>query len=56
MEIIDELEPVEQEASNGIQLRARLGRKVLAALTLASLLALLRSRWLSRLGMRPRYG
>ena len=54
--LLDELEPVEQEASTFRPKRALSWIPLLAALTLASLLALLRSRWLSRLGMRPRYG
>ena len=54
--LLEELEPVEQEASTFRPKRALSWMPLLAALMLASLLALLRSRWLSRLGMRPRYG
>ena len=54
--LLDELEPVEQESSTFRPKRALSWMPLLAALTLATLLALLRSNWLSRLGMRPRYG
>jgi len=54
--LLDELEPVEQEASTFRPKRALSWIPLLAALVLASLLALLRSNWLPRLMMNPRYG
>ena len=54
--LLDELEPVEQEASTFRPKRALSWIPLLAALALASLLALLRSNWLPRLMMNPRYG
>jgi Ca-activated chloride channel family protein len=54
--LLDELEPVEQEASTFRPKRALSWIPLLAALGLASLLAILRSNWLPRLIMNPRFG
>jgi Ca-activated chloride channel family protein len=54
--LLDELEPVEQEASTFRPKRALSWIPLLAALALASLLAVLRSRWLNFLRVSPRYG
>ena len=54
--LLDELEPVEQEASTFRPKRALSWLPLLAALTLATLLALLRSHWWQRLGRNPGYG
>ena len=54
--LLDELEPVEPEASTFRPKRALSWIPLLAALALASLLAVLRSRWLNLLRVSPRYG
>ena len=53
--LLDELEPVEQEASTFRPKRALSWLPLLAALALATLLAVLRSHWLRRLGQSPGY-
>ena len=54
--LLDELEPVEQEASTFRPKRALSWLPLLAALGMATLLAVLRSHWLQRLIQRPSYG
>lgn len=54
--LLDELEPVEQEASTFRPKRALSWLPLLAALTIATLLAILRSHLLQRLIQRPNYG
>ena len=54
--LLDELEPVEQEASTFRPKRALSWIPLLAALALATLLAVLRSRWLNVFKARPHYG
>jgi Ca-activated chloride channel family protein len=54
--LLDELEPVEQEASTFRPKRALSWIPLLAALVLATLLAILRSHWLHILRPRPSYG
>ena len=54
--LLDELEPVEQEASTFRPRRSLSWIPLLAALTLATLLAVLRSHWLKVFRARPRYG
>lgn len=54
--LLDELEPVEQEASTFRPKRALSWLPLLAALSMATLLAVLRSHWLQRLIRRPNYG
>ena len=54
--LLDELEPVEQEASTFRPKRALSWIPLLAALAFACVLALVRSRWLSRLNLKPSYG
>lgn len=53
--LLDELEPVEQEASTFRPKRALSWLPLLAALALATLLAVLRSHWLRRLGHSQGY-
>jgi Ca-activated chloride channel family protein len=53
--LLDELEPVEQEASTFRPKRALSWLPLLAALALATLLAVLRSHWLRRLGQSQGY-
>ena len=53
--LLDELEPVEQEASTFRPKRALSWLPLLAALALATLLAVLRSHWLRRLGQSQSY-
>ena len=54
--LLDELEPVEQEASTFRPKRALSWIPLLTAVALAGVLALLRSRWLTRLFARPAHG
>lgn len=54
--LLDELEPVEQEASTFRPKRALSWLPLLAALSMATLLAVLRSHWLQRMIQRPNYG
>ena len=54
--LLDELEPVEQEASTFRPKRALSWIPLLCALALATLLAILRSQWLTLLKARPSYG
>ena len=54
--LLDELEPVEQEASTFRPRRALSWIPLLCALALATLLAILRSQWLTLLKARPSYG
>jgi Ca-activated chloride channel family protein len=54
--LLDELEPVEQEASTFRPKRALSWIPLLAALTLATLLAVIRSRWFNVFKVRPHYG
>lgn len=54
--LLDELEPVEQEASTFRPKRALSWIPLLCALALATLLAVLRSQWLTLLKARPSYG
>ena len=54
--LLDELEPVEQEASTFRPKRALSWIPLLGALALATLLALVRSRWVKILSTRPSYG
>jgi Ca-activated chloride channel family protein len=54
--LLDELEPVEQEASTFRPKRALSWIPLLAALAFACILALVRSRLLSRLAIKPGFG
>ncbi len=54
--LLDELEPVEQEASTFRPRRALSWLPLLAALAVATFLATLRSQWLQQVIQRPNYG
>ena len=54
--LLDELEPVEQEASTFRPRRALSWLPLLAALAVATFLATLHSQWLQQVIQRPNYG